>query len=94
MYFNAETQSRILSRLHFALAPAGVLYLGKAEMLLSHTELFQPIDLKRRVFRKVPQHSAVLAEAPSPQARPQMGGLDLLRCWPAHSPRSSSPRTA
>ena len=79
MYFNAETQSRILSRLHFALAPAGVLYLGKAEMLLSHTELFQPIDLKRRVFRKVPQHSSALAEAPSPHARPQMGGLDLLR---------------
>jgi two-component system CheB/CheR fusion protein len=79
MYFNAETQSRILSRLHFALAPAGVLYLGKAEMLLSHTELFQPIDLKRRVFRKVPRHSSVLAEAPAPQARPQIGGLDLLR---------------
>lgn len=79
MYFNAETQSRILSRLHFALAPAGVLYLGKAEMLLSHTELFQPIDLKRRVFRKVSQNSSVLADAPSPQARPQMGGLDLLR---------------
>lgn len=53
MYFNAETQSRILSRLHFALAPAGVLFLGKAEMPLSHTKLFHPIDLKRRVFRKV-----------------------------------------
>jgi two-component system CheB/CheR fusion protein len=40
MYFNAETQARILSRFHFALAPAGVLFLGKAEMLLSHTNLF------------------------------------------------------
>jgi two-component system CheB/CheR fusion protein len=34
MYFNAETQSRILSRFHFALAGGGVLFLGKAEMLL------------------------------------------------------------
>jgi two-component system CheB/CheR fusion protein len=53
MYFNAETQARILRRLHFALYDSGVLFLGKAEMLLSHDDLFTPIDLKRRFFRKV-----------------------------------------
>ena len=53
MYFNAETQARILGRFHFALADGGVLFLGKAEMLLSHGQLFAPIDLKRRIFRKV-----------------------------------------
>ncbi|MGY1731004.1 CheR family methyltransferase [Geodermatophilus sp. SYSU D01045] len=52
MYFNAETQNRILGRLHFALAPHGLLFLGKAEMLLSHTQLFVPVDLTRRFFRK------------------------------------------
>jgi two-component system CheB/CheR fusion protein len=82
MYFNAETQARILSRLHFALAPAGVLFLGKAEMLLSHTKLFHPIDLKRRVFRKVaspvPPNGGFLPEVPPAHARPLMGGLDLL----------------
>ncbi|WP_410610917.1 CheR family methyltransferase [Amycolatopsis sp. lyj-109] len=52
MYFNAETQTKILERFHFALAPRGVLFLGKAEMLLSHTRIFEPVDLKRRVFRK------------------------------------------
>src|SRR5262245_66176664 len=55
MYFNAETQARILSRFHFALAPGGVLFLGKAEMLLSHSGMFSPVDLKRRVFRAVPR---------------------------------------
>jgi two-component system, chemotaxis family, CheB/CheR fusion protein len=83
MYFNAETQARILSRLHFALAPAGVLFLGKAEMLLSHTKLFHLIDLKRRVFRKVvspvPPNGVFLPEAPPAHARPPIGGLDLLR---------------
>src|SRR5204862_5539292 len=44
MYFDAETQARILKRLHFALTPGGVLFLGKAEMLLSHTNLFSPVD--------------------------------------------------
>jgi two-component system CheB/CheR fusion protein len=52
MYFNANTQTKILERLHFALAPRGVMFLGKAEMLLSHTRLFEPLDLKQRVFRK------------------------------------------
>ena len=83
MYFNAETQARILSRLHFALAPSGVLFLGKAEMLLSHTKLFHPVDLKRRVFRKVanpmPLNGRFLTEAPLAHARPSMGSLDLLR---------------
>src|SRR5205823_5574160 len=52
MYFNAEAQSRILQRFHFALNDAGYLFLGKAEMLLANTELFVPLDLKRRVFVK------------------------------------------
>ncbi|HEX8080255.1 MAG TPA: CheR family methyltransferase [Jatrophihabitans sp.] len=52
MYFNAETQNRIVSRLAFALKPQGVLFLGKAEMLLNHSAAFEPIDLKRRFFRK------------------------------------------
>jgi two-component system CheB/CheR fusion protein len=54
MYFNAETQSRIVQRFHFALNESGTLFLGKAEMLLSHGMLFAPLDLRRRFFRKVP----------------------------------------
>jgi two-component system CheB/CheR fusion protein len=53
MYFNAETQSRILNRLHFALNDGGFLYLGKSEMLIAHADLFRPVDLQRRVFSKV-----------------------------------------
>ena len=52
MYFTAETQARILGRLHYALDPAGLLFLGKAELLLSHNQLFAPVDLTRRFFRK------------------------------------------
>jgi two-component system, chemotaxis family, CheB/CheR fusion protein len=53
MYFTPETQAKILGRFHFALTPQGMLFLGKAEMLLSHGRLFDPVDLKQRVFRKV-----------------------------------------
>ena len=83
MYFTAETQARILTRFHFALNPDGVLLLGKAEMLLSHGGLFAPVELKRRIFRKVArtsQPNGMLVRdlvAPAPRAEP--GGLDVLR---------------
>jgi two-component system CheB/CheR fusion protein len=82
MYFNAETQSKILGRFHFALADSGVLFLGKAEMLLSHGSLFVPIDLKRRVFRRAPRAApvpgAAAVDLPRPPVAP-MTGLDQLR---------------
>jgi two-component system, chemotaxis family, CheB/CheR fusion protein len=53
MYLNAETQARVVSRLGFALRQNGVLFLGKAEMLLNHSSVFDPADLKRRFFRRV-----------------------------------------
>ncbi len=55
MYFNSETQGRILGRFHFALNDDGFLFLGKAEMLLTHASLFTPVDLKFRIFAKQPR---------------------------------------
>jgi two-component system, chemotaxis family, CheB/CheR fusion protein len=83
MYFNAETQSRIVSRFHFAMSEDGLLFLGKAEMLLSHAELFQPIDLKRRFFRKVPRPAAVGVRIPPAGngmiANGDLSGLGAIR---------------
>jgi two-component system CheB/CheR fusion protein len=83
MYFNAETQSRILARFHFALADSGILFLGKAEMLLSHSSLFLPVDLKRRIFQRVrrtiPGNGSAFAEVTPPPAQPELVGLDQLR---------------
>lgn len=53
MYFNAEAQARVLTRFHFAVNSSGILMLGKAEMLFSHSTLFLPINLKGRIFSKV-----------------------------------------
>jgi two-component system CheB/CheR fusion protein len=52
MYFNSETQSRILSRFHYALNDGGFLLLGKAEMPLQHVRSFEPYDAPRRLFTK------------------------------------------
>ena len=52
MYFNAQAQIDIIDRFHFALRPGGHLFLGKAEMLLSDGERFEPVNMKHRVFRR------------------------------------------
>jgi len=54
MYFNAETQTGVIRRFHFALSNPGYLFLGKAEMLLNHGDRFEPLDLRKRLFRKIP----------------------------------------
>lgn len=53
MYFNADTQSRILARFHFALRDGGFLFLGKAEMLATQSGSFATVNLKCRFFTKV-----------------------------------------
>ena len=63
MYFNAETQSRILARFHSALNDGGLLLLGRAETLLSHASTFTPIDLKRRLSMKTARGALSLPDA-------------------------------
>jgi two-component system CheB/CheR fusion protein len=82
MYLNAETQKTVLDRLHFALAPQGVIFLGHAEMLLSHTVRFTAMDMDSRVFRKAPgSHTNLETYNPNrPQPRHgDLSGLDPLR---------------
>jgi two-component system CheB/CheR fusion protein len=55
IYFERGTQDKILPRLHYALVDDGVLFLGKAETQLARSKLFQPIDMRHRLFRKTPQ---------------------------------------
>jgi two-component system, chemotaxis family, CheB/CheR fusion protein len=75
MYFNTETQTRILARFHFALNDHGCLFLGKAEMLLTHADLFTPISLRHRIFStvtKVSLRDRLLILSPTEEA-----GVDI-----------------
>jgi two-component system, chemotaxis family, CheB/CheR fusion protein len=53
MYFTPEAQARILGHFNFALRDTGYLFLGKSEMLITHADLFEPHNLKFRIFRRV-----------------------------------------
>ncbi|HEU5392072.1 MAG TPA: CheR family methyltransferase [Streptosporangiaceae bacterium] len=72
MYFNAETQANIVRRFHFALSYPGYLFLGKAEMLLNHSDRFQPVDLRKRLFRKA--SPTIMVEAGTPASWSDAGG--------------------
>ncbi len=85
MYFEAETQARILARLHYALDDRGFLLVGKAEMLLSRDSIFAPLDLKYRVFTKVgrpsmpertPPDAIDIQTLPNPQIRLRESAFD------------------
>ena len=84
MYFTAETQRRILARFHFALNDGGVLFLGKAEMLLTHANLFSALDIKYRFFTKVSRpdihdHLLALGQSNDEQLANRLGRLMRMR---------------
>lgn len=53
MYFNAETQGKVLTRFRSAIKDTGYIFLGRAELLLTHTSLITPFNLKYRIFTKI-----------------------------------------
>ncbi|MEB3123950.1 MAG: CheR family methyltransferase [Snowella sp.] len=57
MYFNVEAQRLILQRFHFGLNSMGLLFLGKAEMLLTHGDLFIPLNSQYRIFKCVSKNT-------------------------------------
>src|SRR5699024_4205807 len=53
IYLEDETQRRLLSMFHFALAEGGYLFLGSAETVGNQTELFEPVSRNHRIFRRL-----------------------------------------
>ncbi|HTR77585.1 MAG TPA: protein-glutamate O-methyltransferase CheR [Gemmatimonadaceae bacterium] len=54
IYFDRETQERLFDKFCDALAPDGVLVLGKVETLLGQARnRFAPIDVRARIYQKI-----------------------------------------
>ena len=70
IYFNAETQSRILARFRFSISPDGFLFLGRSETLLARTEVFVAVEPKQRVFTSVPSVRRHHRDVPTVDAIP------------------------
>src|SRR4051812_42333990 len=80
MYFNSEAQSRVMARFYFSVKAGGFVVLGRAEMLFHHPAMFNPVDLKRRIFKTIPKvhhRDRLLVIA-------QSGREDLVPPYPNH----------
>ncbi len=53
IYLDPELQQRLLSLLHFGLREGGALFLGTSETSGGGDDLFEPIDKKARIFRRI-----------------------------------------
>jgi len=63
IYFRPAAQRRVLSLMHFALQPGGLLFLGSSETLGDLAYAFDVLDSKNRIYRKTQGSALRLADA-------------------------------
>ena len=52
IYLTPELQKKLLPLFHYSLNPGGILFLGSAETVSAHPDLFAALSLKSRLFRR------------------------------------------
>jgi two-component system CheB/CheR fusion protein len=52
IYLTPELQKKLMPLFHYSLIPGGVLFLGSAESVSTFTNLFEPLNIKSRLFRR------------------------------------------
>jgi len=52
IYLTPELQKKLLPLFHYSLKPGGALFLGNAETVSAFTDLFAPLNIKSRLFRR------------------------------------------
>ena len=77
MYFNAEAQARIMAPFHFSVNPADFCPRTRGDALQPHGDV-SAVDLKRRIFKTMPQRERRATRLLLPA---QSGREDELRGW-------------
>ena len=80
IYMGGRLQDQALPLFHYALRPGGFLFLGVAETVTRHAELFAPVDKAHRIFRR--RDGAAAGGMP----RLQPASLTVRRHWPPPAP--------
>ncbi len=52
IYLTAEVQKKLIPLFHYSLLPGGILFQGSAETIGDCADLFAPLDVKSRIFRR------------------------------------------
>jgi two-component system, chemotaxis family, CheB/CheR fusion protein len=72
IYLGPELQNRVIPIFHYALKPSGLLLLGRAESITSHSGLFTPVDRSYRIYSRKPGASRLAFERRSEELGAQI----------------------
>lgn len=75
MYLLRDTQRRALSRFHYALNDGGFLFLGKAETIFAHADLFTATSSRYRVFTRASEPVGIDGMLSTAAAIPAVGAM-------------------
>jgi two-component system, chemotaxis family, CheB/CheR fusion protein len=88
VYLEPSVQDRLIGLLHFGLLEGGYLFLGSAESIGAHDDLFEPVSKKWRIYRRIgptrhdkvefPVIPASQASAPSLASPPVPSGVGRI----------------
>jgi len=73
IYLTPELQKKLMPLFHYSLIHGGVLFLGSAESVSTFTNLFEPLNVKSRLFRcreSLLQPAELMFSSPPPPALP------------------------
>jgi two-component system CheB/CheR fusion protein len=73
IYFDTSAQKKLLPLFHYTLTPGGLLVLGSSETIGGFTHLFEPVDKKRKIFRRLETTQPLRQELHFPSRSP--GGI-------------------
>ncbi|MHA6646259.1 PAS domain-containing protein [Mesorhizobium sp. A623] len=97
IYLESEAQQRIIAHCHFALRQGGHLFLGNAETVGRHDDLFETVSKKWRIFRRIGPTRHDLIEYPPPSGPVEHRAADeapLMLAEPADAPVAELARRA
>ena len=64
IYLDPSVQKKIIALFHFALREGGYLFLGNAETIAGHEDLFDPVSRKWRIYRRIGSGRRAAVELP------------------------------
>ncbi len=90
IYLNAELQKKLIPLFHYALTENGILLLGNSETISGFGDLYEVVDNKSRLYRRIEcfrrnldvdfptKHSSVASQAPGGYKPPVIDNLQTL----------------
>jgi two-component system CheB/CheR fusion protein len=83
IYLDAELQKKLIPLFHYSLNPGGILLLGSSETIGTATDLFTPLEVKSRLYRRLDtSRQANLVEFPSAFTRTRSDAAAALSAQP------------